>query len=217
MGLILSMTLSSIFFFLLLSFFSLQHRRDLSSSEGEYPHVPHHPKAWPRCPMGFTNAVRGILLPPPLHFSHRNVLLPVVPLGKKKRRRNLRGVHPEGETSGGTQDVFLDETNQTPERLESERERFPFCACTVLIQHSRLSAENKHFRPQLPLCSSPCLTGDVTDAFGQQCCSAGWGRGKAGSPGFAAQLPEMNDFLFSLLSPEVFWGDKRGLEMWKWK
>lgn len=92
--------------------------------------------------------------------------------------------------------AFLDETNQTPERLESERERFPFCACTVLIQHSRLSAENKHFRPQLPLCSSPCLTGDVTDAFGQQCCSAGWGRGKAGSPGFAAQLPEMNDFLF---------------------
>lgn len=199
----------------MLSFFALQHRRDLSCSEGECPLVPHNPKAWPRCPMGLTNAVHGILLPPPpLIFPIEVFCSPLCHWGRR------RG----GETSGGLTwrctGAFLDEkkpTNQTPERLESKRERFPFRAYTVLIQHSRLSAENKHFRPQLPLCSSPCLTGDVTDAFGQQCCSAGWGQGKAASPGFAAQLSEMNDFFFLLLSPEVFWGDKRGLEVWKWR
>lgn len=201
----------------MLSFFALQHRRDLSSSEGECPHVPHHPKAWPRCPVGLTNAVHGILLPPPpAHFPEK-CSAPRCATGEEEEEEKPPGCAPRRRNLWRFTGAFLDETNQTPERLESERERFPFCACTVLIQHSRLSAENKHFRPQLPLCSSPCLTGDVTDAFGQQCCSAGWGRGKAGSPGFAAQLSEMNDFLFFLLSPEVFWGDKRGLEMWKWK
>lgn len=80
-------------------------------------------------------------------------------LEKQKQREKV-----PGETQRSKK-AFLKENKsakQTPERLERERQRFPFGACTVLIQHSRLSAKNKHFRPQLPLCSSRCLTGDVT-------------------------------------------------------
>lgn len=83
---------------------------------------------------------------------------------KKRWIKRSREKKVSGETQRSKQ-AFLKENKpakQTPERLERERQRFPFGACTVLIQHSRLSAENKHFRPQLPLCSSPYLTGDVT-------------------------------------------------------
>lgn len=157
------------------------------------PHSSHHPKGIGRaapwgsqgqhlllCRGSFLHAPCGSHRSSPLSCLHLRGLekekLEKDKLEEKKRRRNPWGTRRGRET-------FLEENKpakQTPERLERERERFPFGACTVLIQHSRLSVKNKHFRPQLPLCSSPCLTGDVTDAFGQQCCSTGWGGGEAG-------------------------------------
>ena len=136
------------------------------------------------------------------HKSHKcftwelSAILLVLPTQiHRRKRKNLR------VTWRCTSQRKKKPTKYILEMLGSEREGFPFRACTLLIQHSRLSAENTHFRLHLPHCSSPCFeTGDVTDAFGQQCCSAGWGRGKAGLPGFTVQLLLMKYFLFVFLS-----------------